>query len=158
MKTIRNLATLAAVAMMIAACAPSRASAQPLIRGTFNLPFTAQLGSATLPPGSYVLDVNQANGPYFIVTVLGRSTGTASAIALAFPSNPSSPVEGNALKCVSEGSACVVQALELGSVGRTLAFRIHNNVNVEAGKHSRNNHMLQADAPKAVRIVRIAIS
>lgn len=180
MKAIRNLATLAALALMIAACGTSQANAQSLLRGTFRLPFPAQWGSTTLPAGNYAVRVDDGAGwPYsVIVTVWTRSTGTNSPVTLAgnsqnrfsrktveavlivSPIEANSQTQSNMLECVSQGSICIVHEMQLGPLGETLYFPVSKSMRIKAAKRGGSSHALQArgHTPELVRRVPITIS
>lgn len=158
MKAIQNLVTVTAVAMMLAAFGPSRAKAQTLASGHFNLQFPAKWGQATLPIGDYSFRVLQSNGHSVFVRIWGESSGTASALIMGYQDD-AGPVEvPNSMTCINEGSACQVQTLNLSALGETLRFDVPKGVVIEAGKRSRENQPMRAQGPRTVRIVPVAVS
>jgi hypothetical protein len=158
MKTIRNLVTIAAIAMMVAAFGSSRAKAQGLVHGSFNLPFPAQWGSATLPIGDYSFSILQTDGHNVFVRIWGESTGTASALIMGYQGEAGVAEVPNSMTCISVGSACYVQTLNLSALGETLRFAVPKGVVIEAGKRSREKQTMRAQGLRTVRVVPVTIS
>jgi hypothetical protein len=65
---------LAAVTLglVVAIGAASVASAQPLVKGTFDLPYEVHWGKAVLPPGRYSITIDAADRPAWVTTSTGR--------------------------------------------------------------------------------------
>lgn len=161
MKTIRNLATLAAVATMFATFGAGRARAQVAVRGTFTLPFQARWGSANLPPGSYRFEVFESEGSgndVREVMVWSRTKGKSPVYILGQVDGDASPTKANALLCVRQRSTCLVQTLQLGVAAETLSFLMRPLPNTGAEARKRKTGMLQAKAHEHVQRVPITFS
>ena len=67
-----NLAVVR-LGLAIAICAAAgAASAQPLVKGTFTLPYEVHWGKAVLPPGHYSIAIDRADRPALVTTPTGR--------------------------------------------------------------------------------------
>ncbi len=72
-----KLAVAAAIAVGLSA---GSASAQPLVKGTFTLPYEVQWGKAVLPPGHYSITIDDARRPAVVSNTL---TGERCAFVMA---------------------------------------------------------------------------
>jgi hypothetical protein len=67
-----NLAVVR-LGLAVAICAAAgAASAQPLVKGTFTLPYEVHWGKAVLPPGHYSIAIDRADRPALVTTATGR--------------------------------------------------------------------------------------
>lgn len=72
MKMKRNL-VLIRLGLAVAVCAAAgAASAQPLVKGSFTLPYEVQWGKAVLPAGHYSIAIERADRPAALSTATGR--------------------------------------------------------------------------------------
>ena len=75
--------TVVRLGLAIAICAAAgAASAQPLVKGTFTLPYEVQWGKAVLPPGHYSITIDRADRPALVTTPTGK--GLTYVIARSF--------------------------------------------------------------------------
>jgi hypothetical protein len=69
----KTIVTPVRVGFALAICAAaSAASAQPLVRGSFTLPYEVHWGKAVLPAGYYSITIEQADRPAAVRTATGR--------------------------------------------------------------------------------------
>jgi len=69
----KTIVTLVRVGLALAICAAaSAASAQPLVRGSFTLPYEVHWGKAVLPAGDYSISIEHADRPAAVRTATGR--------------------------------------------------------------------------------------
>jgi hypothetical protein len=163
MRAIRNLATLAAAAMLAVAFSPARANAQGVVQGTFKLPFQARWGTASLASGSYRFEISGPEGAgdavrEVEVRVWSRTRKKSQVFILGQVDGGASPTKANALLCVSRRSTCVVRTLQLGVAGETISFPMRRRRNLEAEKRNRKTRTLQAKAHDHVQRVPITLS
>jgi hypothetical protein len=158
MKAIRNIATLAAVAMMFATLGANRASAQAF-QGSFQLPFEARWGSVNLPPNRYTFEIGRSawsehvgRGDIVVLSSLAKDGHRVSYVIWGQIDDPPSSTGENVLLCQRHGSVYVVRTLRLGAVGETLSFPVPKSVLIESEKRGHKKHKLQAGAVQTVPI------
>jgi hypothetical protein len=67
-----NLAVVR-LGLAVAICAAAgAASAQPLVKGTFTLPYEVHWGKAVLPPGHYSIAIDRADRPALVTMPTGK--------------------------------------------------------------------------------------
>lgn len=161
MKAIRNLATLAAVAMLAVAFSSVRANAQGVVRGTFKLESHARWGTANLPPGSYRFEISGPEGIGNVirtVMVWRRTEGARPVFILGQIDGGASATESNALLCQRRGPVCIVHTLQLGFAGETLIFTAPKSEDIEREVRGRKNHTQQRQSAAAIETVPIVFS
>jgi hypothetical protein len=135
MKKIGSFLVFSGALLMFLVLAARGARAQSLVStqfaGTFTLPFVAQWGPMTLPPGEYKLYYGAQNKagtyvveirgeeklPHGVVFVWGRDGVKATK---------------NSLVCVLKGNKGYVRALGLPAIGESAYFALPHGVEVEA--------------------------
>ena len=75
-----NFLKLAVAAAIAVGLSVGSASAQPLVKGTFTLPYEVQWGKAVLPPGHYSITIDDARRPALVSNTL---TGERCAFVMA---------------------------------------------------------------------------
>ena len=75
-----NFLKLAVAAAIAAGLSIGSASAQPLVKGTFTLPYEVHWGKAVLPPGHYSISIDDARRPSLVSNAL---TGGRRAVVMA---------------------------------------------------------------------------
>ena len=150
MKTIRNIASLAAVAVLAAVFAAAPANAQDLT-GEFTLPLQARWGTANLQPGEYDLRVTLMGG-IRILHVRRRAPGSPGRYFILAIHERIQGGAKNALVCVRYGSMRVVQALELGALGQTYYFSTPKEAGLYGQDAKGKKPTLRAEASKLVRV------
>jgi hypothetical protein len=75
-----NFLKLAVAAAIAVGLSVGSASAQPLVKGTFTLPYEAHWGKAVLPPGHYSITIDDARRPSLVTNTL---TGERRAFVMA---------------------------------------------------------------------------
>jgi hypothetical protein len=64
---------LCRLGLAVAICAAAgAASAQPLVKGTFTLPYEVHWGKAVLPPGHYSITIDRADRPALVTKPTGK--------------------------------------------------------------------------------------
>jgi hypothetical protein len=79
-KASLNFLKLAVAAAIAVGLSVGSASAQPLVKGTFTLPYEVQWGKAVLPPGHYSITIDDARRPAVVSNTL---TGERCAFVMA---------------------------------------------------------------------------
>jgi hypothetical protein len=150
MKTIRNIASLAAVAVLAAVFAAVPTNAQDLT-GEFTLPLQARWGTANLQPGEYDLRVTLMGG-IRILHVRSQAPGSqGESFVLAIHERTRRGAK-NALVCIRYGSTAVVRALELGALGQTYYFSTPKEAELYGQDAKGKKPTLRAEASKLVRV------
>jgi hypothetical protein len=75
-----NFLKLAVAAAIAVGLSVGSASAQPLVKGTFTLPYEVHWGKAVLPPGHYSITIDDARRPALVSNTL---TGERRALVMA---------------------------------------------------------------------------
>ena len=79
-----NFLKLAVAAAIAVGLSVGSASAQPLVKGTFTLPYEVHWGKAVLPPGQYSITIDDARRPSLVSnTVTGERRAFVMARALS---------------------------------------------------------------------------
>ncbi|TAM84544.1 MAG: hypothetical protein EPN47_00020 [Acidobacteria bacterium] len=163
MKTIRVLATLAGLSLVLLTVGAIRARGQfeePFqFAGKFTLPVEAQWGKLTLPAGEYTLDYGklERDGPR-LVFVEGTAKGSPYGMILAGPAGNTSRTT-NTILCVREGSTLIVRLLDMPAIGESVAFPIPRGAKVVAHNGKRGGYTQLAEAPMLIQripVTRIA--
>lgn len=157
MKKVRNLTLLVGFSVALFALGTIGTKAQGLTNvsfaGTFTLPFGAQWGHLTLPPGEYTLQYGQlfARGTY-AVAVAGEEKGSPHGLILIRQrSDPSET--GNSLICIRAGNKRYVRGLELAEIGVSVSFALPRDVDLMANQRSHNGNTQIAQAPMLIQPV-----
>lgn len=163
MKKIRSLATLMGLWLVLLALGATGAKAQQApslsithFAGTFTLPFEVQWGAMTLLAGDYNVyygDVNGA-GSYY-VEVLGKAKGSSHGLIAAQTINPSAAAKST-LTCYREGTATIVQSLQMPAIGEAVTFAKPHGERLMGQQRNNNSNTQVAEAQ--VRIQRIPVS
>lgn len=148
MKTLRNLMISFAALLMLLALAATGAKAQSLntteFAGKFTLPFMAQWGQMTLPPGEYNLYYGRFSASGLrMVEVANENMNILRGVILPRGQNDVKG-EGNFLVCVFEGNRAYVRSLQMAELGHSVGFARPHGVSVAAwivaGNKSQNTN------------------
>jgi hypothetical protein len=124
MKSSRSLRLFhAAIGMLAAICASSQLAGAQTVSARFTLPFEAQWGLATLPPGNYSLTVEGVGREAKIRIARGAET-VANLQNQNFSVKPSSEVS---LKVVQTSAGNFVRDLTLPEIGEVFYFAAPKN-------------------------------
>lgn len=158
MKTFRSLKTMLGLSLALFALGAIGARGQAMdsaqFGGKFTLPFAAQWGLMTLPPGNYTLQYGTQKGGQRLVEVRGMAKGSPYGVIQARPGGVTSATR-NAIVCVREGSVLIVRALEMSAIGEVVEFAVPHGTKLAAhiGKH---NGFAQLDR-EHTKIQRVAL-
>jgi hypothetical protein len=72
MKKKTNLTVVRLGLAVVICAAAGAASAQPLVKGTFTLPYEVHWGKAVLAPGHYSITIDRADRPALVTTPTGK--------------------------------------------------------------------------------------
>ena len=122
---IRSLTTLVGVFPVISYLGATERSTLGLqlteFSGRFTLPFEAEWGEVVLPEGDYNLHYGTLGQGVYFVEILGKDQHMPHGIFLVRQQVPASVVQ-NALVCTCRGGRCVIRALELPAIGKSVSF------------------------------------
>lgn len=163
MKTIRSLTILAGLSLVLLALGVTGARAQDgqslsitNFNGTFTLPLDAQWGKTSLPAGNYTLRYGTLNGSH-MVEVRGTAKGNPHGLILV-QQPESTSVKNNAIVCVREGSALVVRALEMPSIGRSANFAMPRGTQLTAHNRNHKGYTQVAEAPVLIERIPVTLN
>lgn len=159
MKTIRNLMTLAGLALVVFALSATGANAQTFtttsFSGTFTLPVAAQWGKMTLPAGEYSLSYGQPfKGGTYAVEVISKADGTSRGMVLVRASDDVS-TKGDALVCVRQGDALIVRTLEMPEIHTAAKFALPHGVKLAARNRNHKSYTQLAEGPRLIEQIAI---
>jgi hypothetical protein len=111
-----------------------RANAQPVLKGTFELPAAAYWGNTLLQPGQYTIWMSTevrdiAHVAHVPVIHLSGEGINATFLAVARPEHESGR---NYLDVANIDGTYVVRAFDVGSIGESFAFGVTKNVKSKA--------------------------
>lgn len=135
MTKVRSLVISVVALLMLFALAATAGEARSLYSthfvGKFTLPFTAQWGGMTLPPGNYNLYYGTMGvGGTYIVEVANEDLGVTQ--GWVFPRGTNGVKgEGSFLVCVREGDIGYVRSLQMAEIGESIEFSKPHGVSVE---------------------------
>jgi len=112
-----SFALLALAAILIAA-AP--ANAQQMVKGSFNLPFEAQIGTTIVEPGQYDITLEESLGQKLVR--LHAVNGSGDMTFLSGPSNRIEQRDNSVLKFVNVDGVERLKAFESGTLGQSFTF------------------------------------
>ncbi|TAM84679.1 MAG: hypothetical protein EPN47_00775 [Acidobacteria bacterium] len=157
MKTLRSMIIPASVLMMFLGLAAGM-EAQTLrvtsFAGKFTLPFMAQWGRMTLPPGNYNLYYGNLgmSGPR-MVEVANEDLGVQRGLILPVGEDIRKATR-SVLVCVLEGDKAYVRSLEMAEIGQSINFERPHGVSVDAwivaGEQIPNTNRELAEARIAI--------
>ena len=136
MKTFRSLIIPASVLAMFLGLAATGTKAQSLraneFAGKFSLPFMAQWGNLTLPPGDYNLYYGSMHASGVrMVEVAHEDLGILHGLVLTM-GRDGAKGEGSFLVCVIEGNKAYVRSLQLAALGESIGFARPHGASVAA--------------------------
>jgi hypothetical protein len=115
-----NFLKVGVAATIAAGLSVGSASAQPLVKGTFTLPYEVHWGKALLPPGHYSITIDDARRPALVSSTLtgqGRAVVLARAVGDALKGQPS------ALLITKTESARVVRSFNWSEGNQNFIYR-----------------------------------
>jgi hypothetical protein len=148
MKTLRIVLVPVSLLVMCLGLAATGTKAQSLritdFAGKFTLPFTAQWGAITLPPGNYNLYYGDLTARGFrIVEIADEDQGIRRGMFIPWGRNDAKG-EDTFLVCVFEGKKAYVHSLQMAGLGESIGFARPHGVRVEAwivaGNQTRNTN------------------
>lgn len=161
MKTIQRLTTLAGLSLVLFALGATGARAQaiktPHFAGTFNLPFEAQWGRATLPAGNYSLYYGRLHDGARMVEVVGKKNHTPHVLILPQGLNDASTTQ-SALVCVREGNVGIVRALEMPQINQSVKFGMPRGTQLTANRSNGKNNVQIAEGPKLIQRIPVTMN
>ena len=107
-----------ALAVVVIAAAP--ANAQQMIRGSFHLPFEAQIGNTIVEPGEYAITVEQALGQNLIR--LHPANGSGDLTFMTGSTNRIDQRDDSVLKFVNVDGLRRLKTFESGLLGESYTF------------------------------------
>jgi hypothetical protein len=107
-----------ALAVVLIAAAP--ANAQQVLRGTFNLPFEAQIGSTIVEPGQYEITLEECLGQKLIR--LHPANGSSDLTFLTGSSSHIDQRDNSVLKFVNVNGLERLRTMESGALGESFTF------------------------------------
>ncbi len=107
-----------ALAVVVMAAAP--ANAQQMIRGTFNLPFEAQIGNTIVEPGAYAITVEETLGQNLIR--LHPANGAGDLTFMTGATNRMDHRDDSVLKFVNVDGLRRLKTFESGVLGESYTF------------------------------------
>lgn len=126
---IRRLTTLVGVFPVVSYLGAAGQSTLGLqateFSGRFTLPFEAEWGEVVLPEGDYNLHYGTLGQGVYFVEILGKDQRKPHVIFLVPQQVPASVVQ-NALVCICRGGRCIIRALELPAIGKSVSFVFPN--------------------------------
>lgn len=157
MKTVRSLLVPLSVLVMFLGLAATGMKAQSLYSthfvGKFTLPFAAQWGQMTLPPGDYNLYYGFMNeGGAKIIEVAHENVGILHGRVPSMGSDDTKG-EGSFLVCVIEGNKAYVRSLQMATLGESVNFARPQGVSVAAWivagnkSHNPKTHLAKTRIP-----------
>ena len=162
MKMVQSLLTLAKVSLVLWTLGIPGVRAQSLrtanLSGAFTLPFNAQWGAASLPPGEYKLYYGHSyEGGPAMVEVVGKENRAPHAMILAQIVSDATGTK-NALVCVREGDAGIIRALELPQIGKAIKFYMPRGARLIAQRHNANKNVQIAEGPMLIQRIPVTLS
>ena len=153
MKKVRSWMISVAALLILFGWVATEAKAQSLYStqfvGEFTLPFEAQWGHMTLPPGDYNLYYGYlGKGGNFVVEVAHQGTGILNGFVLVRGRDDAKGKESY-LVCVREGDKGYVRSLHMAEIGESIEFPKPHGVSVDAwivaGKKTHNTNAKLAE-------------
>ena len=123
------------IALALAALAlgftTARANAQPVLKGTFELPAAAYFGNTLLQPGQYTIWMSTEVRDVAHVPVIHLSGEGVNASFLAI-ARPQTESGRNYLDIANIDGTYVIRAFDSGSIGESFAFGVTRSVRNKA--------------------------
>ena len=132
-KACSNFLKVGVAAAVAAVFSASAASAQPLVKGTFTLPYEVHWGKAILPPGQYSITIDDPRRPALVSNTL---TGERRAVVMA-------RATGDAMK--GEPTALVITKVENDRYVRSFNWREGNQRFIYRAVSERERTQLAAE-------------
>lgn len=157
MKRFRNLFVPVSMLVMFLGLAATGMRAQSLSStqfvGKFTLPFAAEWGHMSLPPGDYNLYYgHMSTSGINIVEVADPETGVSNGFSLV-RGRDDAKGEGSFLVCVFEGDKGYVRSLQMAEIGESVEFPKPHGVSVAAWivagneNHNTNTRLAEMRIP-----------
>jgi len=120
-----------AIAALALGFAASQASAEPVLKGSFELPAATYLGNTLLQPGQYTIWTSAEVTDLEHVPVVHLSGEGINRTFLAI-AKPDTADSRNFLEIADIDGTYVVRAFDAGAIGKTFAFGVTKNVRNKA--------------------------
>ena len=111
---------LGVAAAIAAGLSMGSASAQPLVKGTFTLPYEVHWGKAVLPPGHYSISIDDARRPALVSNAL---TGGRHAVVMARAVGDAVKGQPTALLITKTENERVVRSLNWSEGNQNFIYR-----------------------------------
>jgi hypothetical protein len=137
----KHLITSLAVAGLTLGLSTARVSAEPLLKGTFELPTAAYWGNTLLQPGQYTIwmSTEARNIGYVPVIHISGEGVNATFLSVARPEKESN---NNHLDIANIDGTYVIRAFDAGLIGESFAFEVTKGVKSKALRASVNPEMI----------------
>jgi hypothetical protein len=118
-----------------------RAGAEPLLKGTFELPTAAYWGNTLLQPGQYTIwmSTEARNIGYVPVIHISGEGVSATFLSVARPEKESN---SNHLDIANIDGTYVIRAFDAGLIGESFSFEVTKSVKSKALRASVNPEMV----------------
>lgn len=120
-----------ALAVLALGLTTAHANAQPVLKGSFELPAAAYWGDTLLQPGQYTIWMSTEASSLARVPVV-RVTGEGLHLAFLAITRPQRESGGNYLEIADINGTYVVRAFDAGLIGRSFTFGVTKTVKNKA--------------------------
>jgi len=138
----KNMTISFALAALALGMTTTKASAQPVLRGSFELPAAVYFGDTLLQPGQYTISMSTEMRDLAYTQTIRVSGEGVSKTFLAI-SKPTPESGRNCLKVTGIDGTYVVTAFDTGLLGRSYSFGVTKSV---------RNKMLRASAGPSIAV------
>jgi hypothetical protein len=137
----KHLITSLALAGLALGLTTVRAGAEPLLKGTFELPTAAYWGNTLLQPGQYTIwmSTEARNIGYVPVIHISGEGVSATFLSVARPEKESN---SNHLDIANIDGTYVIRAFDTGLIGESFSFEVTKSVKSKALRASVNPEMV----------------
>lgn len=126
---MKHLTTGLALAALALGLTTARASAEPVLKGTFDLPTAAYWGETLLQPGQYSISMSTDAATTLPIFHVAGEGLTKTFLAIATPEVES---KRNILEIANVDGTYVVQSFDAGVIGESFAFGVTKAVKAKA--------------------------
>jgi len=127
----KHISTGLALAALALGLTAVKANAEPILRGTFELPAAAYFGDKLLQPGQYTIWMSSETRDISNVPVV-HLTGEGVNIAYLAIARPAAESKHNFLDVQNVAGTYVIEAFDAGTIGETFSFGVTRNVKSKA--------------------------
>ena len=131
MNTRKHFTLVLTLAVLALGFTDLQANAQPVLKGTFELPAAAYVGDTLLQPGQYTISMSTEVRDIAHVPVIHVSGEGVHAAFLAI-ATPATESGRNFLEVANIDGAYVIRAFDAGTLGESFAFGVTKSVKNKA--------------------------